>query len=63
MITTSTPVTHLNYLNQPAENLSSEAFNDLDSMFYEHIKSQLDLLKKNPDEETISRILAYSRSL
>lgn len=63
MVTTSTSLTNMNYLNQNTENLSSEFFNDLDLMFYENIKPQLDLISKNPQEETISRILAYSRSL
>jgi len=63
MITTSTPISNLNYLNQNTENLSSEFFNDLDLMFYENIKPQLEQLSRNPDEETISKILAYSKSL
>jgi hypothetical protein len=63
MITTSTSISDLNHSNQQAENLSGESFNDLDLMFYESIKPQMDLLNKNPDDETISRILAYSRSL
>ena len=63
MITTSTPISNLSYLNQQTENLSSEFFNDLDLMFYENIKGQLDLLNKNPQEETINSILAYSKSL
>ncbi|WP_158797598.1 hypothetical protein [Pedobacter sp. L105] len=63
MITTSTSVPNVNPLNQQAENLSNEFFNDLDLMFYESIKSQMDQLKRNPEEETISKILAYSRSL
>lgn len=63
MITTSTPIQNLNYMNQHAENSSSELFNDLDLMFYEGIKSQLDQLKRDPEEETIAKILAYSSSL
>jgi len=63
MITTSTSISNPNYLNQSAENLSSEHFNDLDLMFYESIKPQMDLLNMNPEDETISRILAYSKSL
>lgn len=63
MITTSTTIHNLNYLNQNAEGISNEAYNDLDSMFYESIKSQLDQLKRNPEDETINRILAYSKSL
>jgi len=63
MITTSTSVPNLNNLNQNTENLSNEFFNDLDLMFYESIKPQMDQINKNPSEETISKILAYSRSL
>jgi hypothetical protein len=63
MITTSTSISDLNHSNQQAENLSGESFNDLDLMFYESIKPQMDLLNKNPEDETISRILAYSKSL
>jgi len=63
MITTSTSVPNVNSLNQQAENLSNEFFNDLDLMFYENIKPQMDQLNRNPEEETISKILAYSRSL
>lgn len=63
MITTSTSIQNSNCLNQNNENLSSEHFNDLDQLFYDSIKMQLDLLNKQPQEETINRILAYSRSL
>ena len=63
MMTTSTPINNPNYLNQNSESLSSETFNDLDLMFYENIKPQLNQLSRNPDEETIAKILAYSRSL
>jgi len=63
MITTSTSIHNFNYLNQNSEGISNEAYNDLDSAFYESIKSELDQLKRNPEEETISRILAYSKSL
>lgn len=63
MMTTSTPINNPNYLNQNSESLSSENFNDLDLMFYENIEPQLNQLSRNPDEETIAKILAYSRSL
>lgn len=63
MITTSTPFNNLNCLNQHPENLSNEPMSDLDLMFYESIKPQLEQLSKNPEEETIKKILAYSRSL
>ena len=63
MIKTSTPTQNLNYLKQHADNLSGELLNDLDLMFYEQIKPQLDQLKREPEQETIDRILAYSSSL
>jgi hypothetical protein len=63
MVTTSTSITNPNCLNSSAEETSSEFLNDLDLMFYESIKPQMDKLNKSPDDETISRILAYSRSL
>lgn len=63
MIKTSTPTQNLNYLNQHADNLSGELLNDLDLMLYEQIRPQLDQLKREPEQETIDRILAYSSSL
>jgi hypothetical protein len=63
MVSISTSIPDLNHLIQRAENLSGESLNDLDLMFYESIKPQMDLLNKTPEDETISRILAYSRSL
>ncbi|MES2456380.1 MAG: hypothetical protein V4594_12600 [Bacteroidota bacterium] len=33
-----------------------------DIMFYDSLKMQLDGLNRNPSDETVSRILAYSRS-
>lgn len=41
----------------PAEDLES-----CDLVFYDTIKSQLDSLSKNPSDETISKILAYSKT-
>jgi hypothetical protein len=58
MITTSTSISNPNYLNPSAESLNSELL-----MFYESIKPQMDKLNMNPEDETISRILAYSKSL
>jgi len=63
MVTTSTSISNLNHLDQQAENLSGQMLNDLDLMFYDSIKPQMDMLSKTPEDETISRILAYSRSL
>ncbi|WP_316780739.1 hypothetical protein [Pedobacter antarcticus] len=62
MMISSTPVTNQCF-NQPAENSNTEFFNESDTAFYENIKPQLDQLKKDPQEETISKILAYSKSL
>lgn len=59
MMISSTPVTN-QCLNQPAENSDTEFFNESDTAFYENIKPQLDQLKRDPQEETINRILAYS---
>ena len=63
MVTTSTSISNLNHLDQQAEKLSGQMLNDLDLMFYDSIKPQMDMLNKSPEDETISRILAYSRSL
>jgi len=63
MVTTSTSISNLNHLDQQAEKLSGQMLNDLDLMFYDSIKPQMDMLSKTPEDETISRILAYSRSL
>jgi len=63
MVTTSTSISNLNHLDQQAEKLSGQMLNDLDLMFYDSIKPQMDMLNKTPEDETISRILAYSRSL
>ena len=46
---------------QPTENLAAEA-EQQDELFYNSIKSQLDKLVKNPTDETIDKILAYSRN-
>ena len=59
MIETSTSVNHLNY-EQP----KSESMEDMDAadlLFYNSLKPELDALSRNPSEDTISNILAYSR--
>ena len=63
MITISTPTTNVNHIQQSPDNLSSELFGEYDSEFYNSLKSELDGLLKDPKEETIFKILAYSRSL
>jgi hypothetical protein len=54
-----------NASNQKAMN-ESEAIENLeadDLMFYHSLRTDLDLLKKNPSSETIHNILNYSKSL
>lgn len=51
--------------NQQAMN-ESEAIENLeadDLRFYHSLRSDLDLLKKNPSSETVYNILNYSKSL
>jgi hypothetical protein len=62
MITISTSTTNMNHLQQSAEHLSSELFEEYDSGFYDSLKSELDGLILNPKDETVAKILAYSRS-
>ena len=62
MITISTTTTNANHLQKSAENLSAELFEDFDAAFYESVKTELDALVRNPQDETIARILAYSRA-
>ncbi|QXU42158.1 hypothetical protein [Pedobacter sp. D749] len=45
---------------QPRTDIESDAEIDL---FYDQIKGKLDRLAKDPKDETISKILTYSRSL
>ncbi|MEH3113002.1 hypothetical protein [Pedobacter terrae] len=45
---------------QPITDMESDAEIDL---FYDQIKGKLDRLAKDPQDETINKILAYSRSL
>lgn len=49
----------INSMFQPKTDIESDAEIDL---FYEQIKSKLDRLAKNPQDEIINKILAYSRS-
>lgn len=62
MIKTSTSVNKLNYSHSKQEELPAADVEAQELMFYENIKSQLDSLSKNPTDETISKILAYSRA-
>ncbi|WP_316818844.1 hypothetical protein [Pedobacter nyackensis] len=60
MIETFTSIDNLNYPQRGQEN--AENVEGLDFMFYENIKSQLNTLKKEPSEESLAKILAYSRA-
>jgi len=60
MIETFTSTNNLNYPQHEHEN--AEDVEGLDSVFYENITSQLNMLKKNPSDESIAKILAYSRA-
>lgn len=63
MTKTSTSKTNVNLpthsMFQPKTDIESDAEIDL---FYDQIKGKLDRLAKNPQDETINKILAYSRS-
>lgn len=61
MITTSTPINNTNHCHQKTELFSTDHFDDNDNLFYETLKTDLDALKRDPSEEVIERILAYSR--
>ncbi|KQR68213.1 hypothetical protein [Pedobacter sp. Leaf176] len=61
MTKTSTSKTNVNL---PTQNMfQSTIDNESDAeidLFYDQIKSKLDVLIKNPSDDTINRILAYS---
>ncbi|MEJ7560850.1 MAG: hypothetical protein WKF66_21240 [Pedobacter sp.] len=60
MMETSTSVNQFNYEKSMMET-SIEDIDTSDLAFYETIKLSLDALSKNPSDETISKILAYSK--
>jgi len=61
MTKTSTSTNIVNSLNtQLVEKVADEA-DQQDELFYNSIKSKLDELVKNPSDEIINRILAYSK--
>ncbi|MCD0488116.1 hypothetical protein LPB86_07740 [Pedobacter sp. MC2016-14] len=62
MITISTTTIHNNQLQKNSEILSVELFEESEEAFYDSIRLDLDLLIRVPKEETIDRILAYSRA-
>ena len=62
MIETSTSINKLNYEQSKQENMPAEDLDLCDLMFYDNIKSQLNSLSRIPSDETITKILTYSRS-
>ncbi len=62
MITTFTSTNCVNILHQPQETFNSDQMDDSDVNIYESLKPELDKLYCTPSDETINRILAYSRT-
>ncbi|HMI04246.1 MAG TPA: hypothetical protein VK541_17290 [Pedobacter sp.] len=62
MMETSTSVNKLNYEQSKQQEMLVEDLEAHDIVFYENIKTQLDGLSRNPSDETVSKILAYSRA-
>ncbi|NQX42509.1 hypothetical protein SAMN05421820_111233 [Pedobacter steynii] len=62
MMETSTSLNRLNCTQPKQEKPAVDAVIELDMMFYDHIRPQLDRLTRNPSDETIEKILAYSRA-
>ncbi len=60
MIETFTSTNNLNYSQR--EQGKAEDVEGLDKVFYDNIKSQLNTLKRDPSDDSIEMILAYSRS-
>lgn len=59
MMETFTSINNLDRSQHNQEN--TDSVEGQDAMFYESIKSQLDTLNRDPSEESIAKILAYSR--
>jgi len=61
MIKTFTSNSSVNHLHQQPESCDSELIEESVSAFYESLKPELNKLIRNPSEEAIQRILAYSQ--
>ena len=61
MTKTATSLHSVNYPNQQPVEITTEQSKNQDDMFYNSIKPQLDELFKDPSDETIKKILAYSK--
>jgi hypothetical protein len=60
MMETFTSINNLNYPQHDHENFDVNEGADL--LFYDNIKFQLNMLKKDPSDESIAKILAYSKT-
>ncbi len=61
MTKTSTPTNLVNFPNQQQAEKTADEAEQQDEMFYNSIKPQLNELVKNPSDEIINKILAYSK--
>ncbi|WP_316812486.1 hypothetical protein [Pedobacter heparinus] len=62
MMETFTSIDNLNYQQQKQDSSAADETEGMDTMFYDHLKAPLNALKRDPADETIARILAYSKS-
>lgn len=62
MVTTSTSIYNHHHFQQKSEQLDADLFEEIDPFFYENIKKELDYLVKDPSEEVVNKILAYSKT-
>jgi len=62
MMETSTSVNKLNCGQSKQQEMLTNELDMAEIVFYESIKAQLDELERNPSEETISKIMSYSRT-
>lgn len=63
MLATSTKILNTLLQDKADGNLALDALNKNEALFYDLIKPSLNKLVKQPKQETISKILAYSKSL
>ncbi len=63
MLATSTKILNTLLQDKADGNLALDALNKNEALFYDLIKPSLNNLVKQPKQETISKILAYSKSL
>lgn len=61
MTKTATPTKIVNYQKSLQAEKAIDEMEQQDQIFYNSIKPQLDELVKNPSDETINMILAYSK--